>query len=132
MGAIQTGSASGNVVTKPSVSGLAKTKGNISGSIHLGGRGVKEIRYLPIDRFPEVGSDEILYVDTTNNDIYYYDKGYIKLADADVINDSEIELALTWSSHKINQEFENDQAQLDAIGNISAITNSEIAAMLAD
>ena len=33
---------------------------------------------------------------------------------------------MTWSSDKINDEFESDQQQLDNIGSFDAITNQEI------
>lgn len=133
MDQIQHGSASGTVNVRPSIGGPAIKRQNVSGIAALGARGAKEIRFLPFDQFPEVGAEGILYVDTTNNVSYYYDREYIMLGIdiSEIIKDAVIALDSTWSSDKINDEFESDQQQLDNIGNFSAITNSEIESILA-
>ena len=87
---------------------------------------------MPYDEFPSVGFENVLYIDTEGNGIYYYDGLYIKLTGENVIDDLLIALDKTWSSEKINSEFESDQRQLDNIGNFEALTNSEIADILAD
>lgn len=133
MDQIQHGSASGTVDVRPSIGGPAVLRRNISGTAVLGARGAKELIFRPFNEFPEVGAEGILYIDTTNNETYYYDRGYIKLGVGfmDLIDDLEITLDKTWSSDKINDEFDADQQQLDNIGNLTAITNSEIEAILA-
>lgn len=133
MDPIQHGSASGTVNVRPSIGGPAVLRRNISGTAVLGARGAKELIFRPFDDFPEVGAEGILYIDTTNNETYYYDREYIKLGVdfMDLIDDLEIALDKTWSSDKINDEFDADQQQLDNIGNLTAITNSEIEAILA-
>lgn len=133
MDQIQHGSASGTVNVRPSIGGPAVLRRNISGTAVLGARGAKELIFRPFDDFPEVGAEGILYIDTTNNETYYYDREYIKLGVGfmDLIDDLEIALDKTWSSDKINDEFDADQQQLDNIGNLTAITNSEIEAILA-
>ena len=87
---------------------------------------------MPYDEFPSVGFENVLYIDTKGNGIYYYDRLYIKLTGENVIDDLLVALDKTWSSDKINSEFESDQQQIDNIGNFEALTNSEIAAILAD
>lgn len=133
MDQIQHGSASGTVDVRPSIGGPAVLRRNISGTAVLGARGAKELIFRPFDDFPEVGAEGILYIDTTNNETYYYDRGYIKLGVdfMDLIDDLEVAPDKTWSSDKINDEFDADQQQLDNIGNLTAITNSEIEAILA-
>lgn len=133
MDQIQHGSASGTVDVRPSIGGPAVLRRNISGTAVLGARGAKELIFRPFDEFPEVGAEGILYIDITNNETYYYDRGYIKLGVdfMDLIDDSEVALDKTWSSDKINDEFDADQQQLDNLGNLTAITNSEIEAILA-
>lgn len=133
MDQIQHGSASGTVDVQPSIGGPAVLRRNISGTAVLGARGAKELIFRPFDEFPEVGAEGILYIDTTSNETYYYDRGYIKLGVdfMDLIDDLEVALDKTWSSDKINDEFDADQQQLDNIGNLTAITNSEIEAILA-
>lgn len=133
MDQIQHGSASGTVNVQPSIGGPAVLRRNISGTAVLGARGAKELIFRPFDEFPEVGAEGILYIDTTNNETYYYDREYIRLGVdfMDLIDDLEVALDKTWSSDKINDEFDADQQQLDNIGNLTAITNSEIEAILA-
>jgi len=87
---------------------------------------------MPYSEFPSVGFENILYIDTEGQGLYYYDGLYVKLTGDSVIDDLLIALDMTWSSDKINSEFESDQRQIDNLGNFEALTNSEIAAILAD
>lgn len=87
---------------------------------------------MPYSDFPSVGFENVLYVDTEGNGLYYYDRLYIKLTGEQIIDDLIVALDKTWSSDKINSEFESDQQQIDTIGNFESLTNSEIAAILAD
>ena len=119
-------------VTKQNVSGLVSRGRNLSGTVQIGGKSFRELRFMPYDEFPSVGFENVLYIDTEGNGIYYYDRLYIKLTGENVIDDLLVALDKTWSSDKINSEFESDQRQLDNIGNFEALTNSEIAAILAD
>lgn len=114
------------------ITGLVTKGKNISGNVQIGGKSFRELRFMPYSEFPSVGFENILYVDTDGNGIYYYDRLYIKLTGENVIDDLLVALDKTWSSDKINSEFESDQRQLDNIGNFEALTNSEIAAILAD
>lgn len=119
-------------VSSQNVSGLVSRGRNLSGTVQIGGKSFRELRFMPYDEFPSVGFENVLYVDTEGNGIYYYDRLYIKLTGENVIDDLLVALDKTWSSDKINSEFESDQQQIDNIGNFEALTNSEIAAILAD
>ena len=114
------------------ITGLVTKGKNISGNVQIGGKSFRELRFMPCSEFPSVGFENILYVDTEGHGLYYYDRLYIKLTGDDVIDDLLIALDKTWSSDKINSEFESDQRQIDNLGNFEALTNSEIAAILAD
>lgn len=114
------------------ITGLVTKGKNISGNVQIGGKSFRELRFMPYSEFPSVGFENVLYVDTEGHGLYYYDRLYVKLTGDNVINDLLIALDTTWSSDKINSEFESDQQQIDNIGNFEALTNSEIAAILAD
>lgn len=114
------------------ITGLVTRGKNISGNVQIGGKSFRELRFMPYSEFPSVGFENILYIDTEGQGLYYYDKLYVKLTGDNVIDDLLIALDKTWSSDKINSEFESDQQQIDNIGNFEALTNSEIAAILAD
>lgn len=55
-----------------SISGSASVRQGISGEITIGGKIMKELRFLPYSEFPEIGREETLYIDTDNNAMYYY------------------------------------------------------------
>lgn len=114
------------------ITGLVTRGKNISGNVQIGGKSFRELRFMPYSEFPSVGFENILYVDTEGQGLYYYDRLYVKLTGDNVIDDLLIALDKTWSSEKINSEFESDQRQIDNLGNFEALTNSEIAAILAD
>ena len=114
------------------ITGLITKGKNISGNVRIGEKSFRELRFMPYSEFPSVGFENILYVDTEGHGLYYYDRLYVKLTSDDVIDDLLIALDKTWSSDKINSEFESDQRQIDNLGNFEALTNSEIAAILAD
>lgn len=114
------------------ITGLVTRGKNISGNVQIGGKSFRELRFMPYSEFPSVGFENILYVDTEGQGLYYYDRLYVKLTGDNVIDDLLIALDKTWSSDKINSEFESDQRQIDNLGNFEALTNSEIAAILAD
>lgn len=119
-------------ITQQSISGFAGRARNVSGNVQIGGKNFRELRFMPYSEFPSVGFENVLYVDTEGNGLYYYDRLYIKLTGEQVIDDLIVALDKTWSSDKISSEFESDQQQIDTIGNFEALTNSEIAAILAD
>ena len=114
------------------ITGLVTKGKNISGNVRIGEKSFRELRFMPYSEFPSVGFENILYVDTEGHGLYYYDRLYVKLTGDKVIDDLLIALDKTWSSDKINSEFESDRRQIDNLGNFEALTNSEIAAILAD
>ena len=114
------------------ITGLVTKGKNISGNVRIGEKSFRELQFMPYSEFPSVGFENILYVDTEGHGLYYYDRLYVKLTGDKVIDDLLIALDKTWSSDKINSEFESDRRQIDNLGNFEALTNSEIAAILAD
>lgn len=54
------------------VTGSTVLRVPISGMVNVAGKLVKELRFLPFSEFPEVGREETLYIDTTNEVIYYW------------------------------------------------------------
>lgn len=56
-----------------SIKGNATLRVPIQGLINVGTKAIKELRFLPISEFPESGQTNILYIDTTNSVIYYWD-----------------------------------------------------------
>lgn len=115
-----------------SISGLVNGSRNITGNVQVGGKNFRELKFAPYSEFPVIGFEGILYIDTSSNSMYYWNDAYIQLTGENIIDDLLVALDKTWSSNKINSEFESDQQQIDNIGNFEAITNSEIAAILAD
>ena len=104
----QEGNVSGIVKVSPRIRGNAASSIPISGLINQGNV-YKELRFKPLNEFPVQGEAGILYIDTTNGDIYYWnEQEYVKLCDPDVaqfINDLDISTETTWSSSKINETF---------------------------
>lgn len=115
-----------------SISGLVNERRNITGNVQVSGKNFRELKFAPYSEFPVIGFEGILYIDTSGNGMYYWNDAYIQLTGENIIDDLLVALDKTWSSSKINSEFESDQQQIDNIGNFEAITNSEIAAILAD
>lgn len=69
---LQYGTITGNSDVRIPVQGLVRTNQKLQGNVGIGSKGVKELRFLPRSEFPEQGSSSILYIDTTNNGIYYW------------------------------------------------------------
>ena len=64
-----------------SIKGNANVRVPIQGLINVGTKTIKELRFLPISEFPESGQTNILYIDTTNSVIYYWDGAqYVELS----------------------------------------------------
>lgn len=85
MSNLQYGSLSGPSTNSVSVSGGVNQQGHITGTanvripiqglLSVGAKGAKELRFLPRSEFPEYGASAVLYIDTTNNKIYYWHDG---------------------------------------------------------
>lgn len=109
-----------------SATGTALQHAAVSGSLRVAGKTIKELVFGSLDTFPNPGSEGILYVDTVNTGIYYWspDDGYVLLTTE--IDDLDVDGDKTWSSSKINDTFQDQQAQIDQVGNFTAMTNAEI------
>ena len=89
----------------------------------------RELRFMPKESFPETGSISVLYIDTNEGAIYYWDGShYVTVAGSGsegLIDDEAVYTTKTWSSSKLNTEFEEDQAQLDNMS-YELLDNSDI------
>lgn len=63
----------GEVTTKSNIGGQVTVKMPLNGVISGGNKQIRELRFLPISEFPEVGRMEVLYVDTSHDQTYYWD-----------------------------------------------------------
>lgn len=101
-------------INHPSISGNAHQVVKVSASVSKGQKFGKELRFLSIADFPEIGLADILYIDKTGNNLYYWDvdnSSYVKLCD--LIDDSVESSLKTYSSQKIEAELQNKQAQIN-------------------
>lgn len=62
------------------MTGNASMRIPLSGNVQVGGKIMKELRFMPYSEFPETGREETLYIDTDGNTLYYYDGAYIALS----------------------------------------------------
>lgn len=110
--------------------GKTVQRSRIAGNLSIGGHGIRELRfYATRSEFPSQGEESLLYIDRGGKCLYFWDDGEYKsstISYEDIINDAVISQMMTWSSNKINDEFESDQQQLDNIGSFDVITNQEI------
>lgn len=111
------------------ISGIVRTQ-SIGGGVKIAGKTVRELVFGTTSTFPVPGSEEILYIDTDSMGLYYWSpgNGYVSLANE--INDRSVEPGKTWSSSKINENFQDQQNLIDNIGNFTSMTNQEILAIL--
>lgn len=70
---LQYASIRGNANVNAPISGTANMRIPVQGLLSVGAKQIKELRFLPISEFPETGQLNILYIDTTNSVIYYWD-----------------------------------------------------------
>lgn len=121
-------------IGRVTLDGKTVQRSRIAGQLSVGGHGIRELRfYASRSEFPQQGEDSLLYIDRGGQCLYFWDDGEYKsstISYEDIINDAIISQMMTWSSDKINGEFESDQQQLDNIGSFDAITNSEILQIL--
>ena len=115
-------------VRAASVSGNALRHAPVSGTVRVTGNTIRELVFGPRSSFPETGQSGVLYIDTDNNMTYYWDAQYISLSAG--IDDETATTSTTWSSHKISEEFQDCQDQLDRVANFEAMTNLDIQRIL--
>lgn len=94
------GTIDGSVDYQTQISGSAVLKRGINGSINIGSISVREIRFLPISEFPEVGKANLLYVDTTNDRQYYWDGAMYRS-----LSSSEMVVARTTAEWESTPEY---------------------------
>ena len=98
------------------------------------GSDVRELRFMPRESFPDSGATGILYIATDDETMYRWGGSeYVKLSSfeiADLIDDSETQVDKTWSSNKIDAEFESDRDAINEIGRIEPMTNFDIQAII--
>ena len=118
----------GQIIPKVLINGQPVPSRRIGGNVGTT-KTQKELRFMPKDQFPEPGSTSVLYVATDEGCIYYWDgTRYVAASGssgADIIDDEGVYETKTWSSSKINSEFQDDQAQIDNLA-YDKISNSEI------
>lgn len=67
------GDITGDVTSRSPISGSITVRVPIGGNVSGGNKQIRELRFLPISEFPEVGRMEVLYVDTSHDKTYYWD-----------------------------------------------------------
>lgn len=91
-------SISGTITGSSVVIGKAGLQISIRGSTGVGTKAIHELQFLPFSEFPEVGTERVLYIDTTNDSVYYWaDYMYHSLSG---LSDNKIFIATTdeWNS----------------------------------
>lgn len=62
-----------NEMQRGNLTGTAIMRMPISGTVSIGGKQMKELRFMPYSEFPEEGREDVLYIDTDGNAMYYWD-----------------------------------------------------------
>lgn len=73
MAEMQRAGMSGTVSLSIPLSGTASVRSPLSGTVRVGGKIMKELRFMPLSEFPETGREETLYIDTAGDQTYYWD-----------------------------------------------------------
>lgn len=97
-----------------SISGNTRQVAKVHGQVTRGQKFGKELRFESMSDFPSIGLADILYIDITGDNLYYWDTElgvYKKLCD--ILSDEEISAIKTYSSQKIEEELAKKQAQID-------------------
>ena len=61
-----------NEMQRGNLTGTANMRMPISGTVSIGGNQMKELRFMPYSEFPEEGREDVLYIDTDGNAMYYW------------------------------------------------------------
>lgn len=61
-----------NEMQRGNLTGTAIMRMQISGTVSIGGKQMKELRFMPYSEFPEEGREDVLYIDTDGNAMYYW------------------------------------------------------------
>lgn len=97
----------GVVTNRFEIDGAARLKVGINGTAMVGGKAVKELRFLPLTQFPDKGLANTLYIDVENDRIYYWDGSMYRSLGG---QDSEIVIA------KTTNEWESDPQHKSVYG----------------
>lgn len=101
-------------IAHPPVIGNMHQVARISATVTKGQKFGKELRFMSVSDFPEIGLADILYIDITGKNLYYWDtdaSAYVKLCD--LIDDNAESSLKTYSSQKIETELQNKQTQIN-------------------
>lgn len=118
------------IVRTRQIAGTALQHASIGGGVRIAGKTVKELVFGSLSTFPNPGSEEILYIDTDSMGFYCWTEGSGYMALANEIDDQVVEASKTWSSSKINENFQDQSNRIDNIGNFAPMSNQEILEIL--
>lgn len=109
---------SGSATPVVSIKGNISNNTVVSGNVTVRNKVYKELYFARYSDFPQVGTSDTLYVDTSSDGLFYWKNGtYWPLGVT--INDARILENATWSSQKITTEI--DEATPEALSNFDIL-----------
>lgn len=95
---------------------------SIVGGVSVRQKVYRELYFAPRSEFPEEGTSDVLYADTTDDNLYYWSNGEYVLISGAHIDDAQILSDATWSSNKILSEID--------VSRYVPLSNSDILSIL--
>lgn len=100
------------------ISGEIRNGTSIRGNVSVRQKVYKELYFATRDTFPEEGSSDVLYIDTSSESLWFWMTDHYVAMEGVSINDAEILSDATWSSIKISNEID--------VARVTPLTNAEI------
>lgn len=91
---------------------------SITGGVSIRQKVYRELYFAPRDEFPEEGTSDVLYADTSQDRLYYWSGATYVLISGAHIDDAQILSDATWSSNKILAEID--------VSRYTPLSNSDI------